>query len=254
VTIADRSFPKAFYDDPDFNYQDYWSGRSYEHEAEVIAIRRLLNRQLFAHAVDVGGGYGRLAVVLAEFAARVTLVDSSSQQLALAEAFLVSRPRITRRQMEAANLDFPDESVDLVTMVRLLHHLPEPTAELAEVHRILRPGGYAIIEVANIAHALNRLRYLVKRKPIPAVALDIRSEETRQRGGIAFVNHHPQSIAQLAESIGLRVESVLSVSNLRHRLVKKALPGRMILAAERVLQPKLARIQFGPSVFFLLRK
>jgi len=47
---------------------------------------------------------------------------------------------------------------------------------------------------------------------------------------------------------------VLSDSNLRHPLFKKALPGRAILAAEKMAQARLARIQFGPSLFFLLRK
>ena len=56
------------YNDPDFNYAHFWRGRGYEHGAEVIAIRRLLNGRRFGHAVDVGGGFRRLSVVLAFFA------------------------------------------------------------------------------------------------------------------------------------------------------------------------------------------
>ncbi len=216
----------AFYDDTGFNYMNYWTGRSYEHQAEVIAIHRLLRGQRFEHAVDVGGGFGRLSVVLAGYADQITLVDSSSQQLALAAEFLAGHPHVQRRRMDAASLDFPDESVDLVTMVRVLHHLPDPSAELAEVRRILRPGGTAIVEVANAAHALNRLRHMAKREPLPVTALDM----------------------------GLQTDRVLSVSNLRHPVFKKALPARAILVAERMAQPRLARIQFGPSLFYLLRK
>lgn len=244
----------AFYDDDGFNYQSYWSHRNYEHQAEVLAIRRLLKGRHFGQAADIGGGYGRLSVVLAEFADKVTLVDSSSQQLALAAGFLADHPGVARRLMDAASLDFPDQSVDLVAMVRVLHHLPNPSAEIAEVHRILRPGGTAIVEVANAAHALNRVRHIARREPLPVEPVDIRSAATRDRDGIPFVNHHPATIASQFRAAGLRVERMLSVSNLRHPLIKKALPGRAIMAAERVAQARLARMQFGPSLFFLLRK
>ena len=251
IDVNDRT---AFYDDDGFNYQSYWSNRNYEHRAEVIAIRRLLNGRRFGHAADIGGGYGRLSVVLEEFADKITLVDASSRQLTLAADFLVDHPGVEKRLMNAASLDFPDASVDLVAMVRVLHHLPDPAAELAEVHRILRPGGAAVVEVANVAHALNRVRHMVRRERLPVTAVDIRSAAIREQGGIPFVNHHPATVAKQFRTAGLQIERVLSVSNLRHPLIKKALPGRAILAAERIAQARLARIQFGPSLFFLLRK
>jgi ubiquinone/menaquinone biosynthesis C-methylase UbiE len=254
VTNIDVNDRPAFYDDEGFNYQTYWSNRDYEHRAEVIAIRRLLKGRRFGRAADIGGGYGRLSVVLAEFADKITLVDSSSQQLALAADFLVDHPGVEKRLMDAASLDFPDACFDLVAMIRVLHHLPDPGAELGEVHRILRSGGAAVVEVANIAHALNRVKHMVRRERLPVAAVDIRSEAIRERGGIPFVNHHPATVAKQFRAAGLQVERVLSVSNLRHPLIKKALPGKAILAAERIAQPGLARIQFGPSLFFLLRK
>jgi SAM-dependent methyltransferase len=251
IDLNDRP---AFYDDEGFNYMDFWSGRAYEHESEVIAIRRLLSGRTFEHAADIGGGYGRLSVVLSEFAGKVTLVDSSSQQLALAADFLARHLNVEKRLMDAARLDFPDASVDLVAMVRVLHHLPDPAPELAEVSRILCPGGTAIVEVANMAHALNRVRYIARRERLPLTVLDLRSAEARERGSIPYVNHHPAAVARQFRAAGLQIERVLSVSNLRHPLLKRALPGRAILAAERIAQPSLARIQFGPSLFFRLRK
>src|SRR5215475_4535783 len=120
----------AHYDDQSLNYQDYWTSRNYEHDAEVMAVRRLLRSRTFEHAVDVGGGYGRLSVVLADFAGRVTLVDPSRQQLGLAGTFLAGHPRISTRLMDASALDLADESADLVSLIRVLHHLPDPAAEL----------------------------------------------------------------------------------------------------------------------------
>jgi SAM-dependent methyltransferase len=242
------------YNDPTFNYAQFWQGRDYEHHAEVLALRCLLHGRKFSHAVDVGGGYGRLSVVLADYADRVTLVDPSSQQLDLSQHVFPDHPALDRQLMDAANLNFGDRSVDLVTLIRVLHHLPEPAAELAELARILRPGGFAVIEVANSAHAGNRLGYLMRGKTIPESAIDIRSEASRRRGTAPYVNHHPRTISRQVGEAGLQVRQVLSVSNLRHPLAKAVLPQRAMLAVERAAQKPLGRFYFGPSIFFLLQK
>ena len=236
-----------YYDDPDFNYAEWWRGREYEHEAEVMAIRRLLGGQKFGHAVDVGGGFGRLSVVLADYADRVTLVDSSIQQLDLSKGFLARHPSVDSRLMVASELGFPNASVDLVTMIRVMHHLPDPTAAFAEVSRILRPGGTAIIEAANTMHAVSRLRYMVRGERVPAAAVDIGS-----RGDIPYVNHHPETVEGQLEVAGLHVRRRLSVSNLRHPVVKMVMPRRVMLAVEDAAQERLAGIRFGPSMFYLL--
>ena len=242
------------YNDPAFNYAHYWQGRDYEHRAEVLALRRLLRGRRFGHAVDVGGGYGRLSVILSDYADRVTLVDPSAQQLELSRQILPASATVERELMDAANLRFEDGSIDLATMIRVLHHLPEPTAELAELSRILRPGGYAVVEAANSAHAANRIGHLARGKRIPESVLDIRSEESRQRGAAPFVNHHPRAISRQLQAAGLQVQRVLSVSNLRHPVVKSVLPEWFMLSLERAAQRPLARLHFGPSIFFLLRK
>jgi SAM-dependent methyltransferase len=245
---------RAYYDDDNLNYADYWTGRDYEHAAEVMAIRRLLTGLSLEHAVDVGGGYGRLSVVLADYARRVTLVDSSQQQLDLARTFLAGHPHIGSRRMDADDLKFDDASADLVMLVRVLHHLPDPAAELREMYRVLRPGGYALVEVANVAHAMNRVRYLMRRTPIPLTPVDIRRERAAGEDGIPFVNHHPATVVGLLLGTGLQLERMLSVSNLRHRVATRMVPRPALLAVERALQERLAPLYFGPSVFLLLRK
>ncbi len=253
-TAAQRK--NAFYDDANLNYADYWTERGYEHAAELMAIRRLLAGHTFEHAVDVGGGYGRLSIILADYAyaRRVTLVDSSQQQLELATTFLAAHPQISASRMDADELQLDDASADLVMMVRVLHHLPDPAAELHEVYRILRPGGYAIVEVANVAHAVNRVRYLVRRTPIPLTAVAILPPHLRREDGIPFVNHHPATVVGLLLGTGFQLERTLSVSNLRHRAITRVLPRPALLAVERALQERLASVYFGPSVFLFLRK
>lgn len=242
------------YNDPKHNYMEYWNGRDYENAAEEMAIRRLLQGKHFKHAVDVGGGYGRLALLLSEYADKVTLAEPSQQQLDLAADFLKGRDTIDRKLLAADDLKFKDGSVDLLTMIRVMHHLPDPKNEFAEISRVLSKDGWAIIEVANLAHARNRLRYALKGKKIPHDPVDIRSEANKKAGEIAFVNHNPETVTKQFAHAGLEVQKVLSVSNLRSQSLKKILPEKLMLAAENIMQPTLASSYFGPSIFFLLRK
>ena len=242
------------YDDTNVDYMRYWAGRQYEHRAEVMALSRLLQGRRFGHAVDVGGGYGRLTAVLHHYADRVTLADPSHRQLQAAERYLERYPAVDKRLIDAAHLDFGDASVDLAVMVRVLHHLPYPANELSEIARILKFGGYAIIEAANVLHAVNRIRYLRNGQRIPMIPVDIRSEANRWNGSIPFVNHHPVTLTRQLADCGLHVDRVLSVSNLRHPALKRVMPERLMLAAEYALQVTLAPLCFGPSLFFMASK
>jgi SAM-dependent methyltransferase len=242
------------YDDTDVNYLSYWAERRYEHRAEVMALSRLLQGRRFGHAVDVGGGYGRLTVVLQNYADRVSLVDPSNRQLRAAERYLESYPAVDKRLIDAAHLDFEDASVDLAVMVRVLHHLPHPVNELSEIARILKVGGYAIIEAANVLHAVNRVRYWRNGQRIPMTPVDIRSEANRRPGIIPFVNHHPVALTRQFAACGLRVKRVLSVSNLRYPALKRLVPEGLMVAAEYALQVPLGPLCFGPSLFFMASK
>ncbi len=242
------------YNDENHNYLRYWDNRKYENQAEVIAINKLLSGKHFKLAVDLGGGYGRLSTVLAEYSDKVVLSEPSSQQLDIAKKYLKDFPSIERKIMQADNLEFPTGSVDLLAMVRVMHHLPEPSVELAEISRVLSKDGYAIIEVANYAHFLNRIRLFVKGKKLPTTPVDIRSKEHRNQNEIPFVNHNPRTVIWQFDQAGLIVERVLSVSNLRHRIFKSILPMSALLFLEKVLQQPLSGTYFGPSIFFLLCK
>lgn len=243
----------AAYDDPALDYRDYWRRRAYEDRSERLAIRALLWGRHFEHAVEVGGGYGRLTGLLSEYADVVTLTDNSRRQLAFAAEHLAGHSRVVCRVMDAGDLALEDASADLVVMIRVLHHLPDPARAFAEIRRVLIPGGLALVEVANQAHAVNRLRYWSRGRRVPREPVDIRSAANRARGSVPFVNHHPDAITEGLAEAGLDVERRLSVSNLRSPALKRLVPTRTLLGAERRLQEPLARMAFGPSLMLLVR-
>ena len=242
------------YNDPKHNYLRYWDERDYENQSEQIAIKRLLKGKHFKHAVDVGGGYGRLCILLEDYAEKVTLAEPSQQQLDIAKDSLNTHPEIERKLAQADNLELNDGSVDLLTMVRVMHHLPDPEAEFSEIHRVLSKDGLLILEVANFAHGRNRIKHWLRGKRLPLEPVDIRSEANKRKNEIQFVNHNPKTVIKQLGKAGFIVEEVLSVSNLRSPTLKKIAPRNMMLAAEKFLQPALAKTYFGPSVFFLLKK
>jgi len=101
-------------------------------------------------AADIGCGNGRHAVILAETADRVLALDASRSLLARAD-----RPGIERLQGDAARLPITDDAVDVAVYVATLHHLPSRSTRresLAELARVLAPGGRALVSAWSTAH------------------------------------------------------------------------------------------------------
>lgn len=239
--------------DRGYDYTQYWNNRDYENAAEQVAIRRLLKGRHFATAADVGGGFGRLALLLREYSDRVTLAEPSQTQLDAAEKFLAGTDVIKARQ-QADALQFADGELQLITMVRVMHHIPEPSDEFAEIARVLAPGGTAIIEVANYGHHKNRRAFKKAGKPLPIEPVSIRTVAADEPDAIAFVNHNIDTVVRQLADAGLVLQRKLSVSNLRSQKLKKVMPTSVMVFIERLVQKPLASRDFGPSIFLELRK
>src|SRR5262249_332316 len=163
-----------------------------------------------------------------KYADKVTLAEPSQQQLNIARIYLKNTPTVERKLLQAADLKMPAKSVDLVLVVRVLHHLPNPAEEIKEIARALNPRGTFILQFPNDAHFLNRVRYGMRGKRVPKTPVDIRSEASKKSGEIAFVNHHPKTIIKLLNDSGFELDSALSGSNLRSPTLKKVL-GKNVL-------------------------
>jgi demethylmenaquinone methyltransferase/2-methoxy-6-polyprenyl-1,4-benzoquinol methylase len=97
-----------------------------------------------AWVLDVATGTGLVARQLALRNLRVVGLDQSEDMLregarALADPPLADRIRFVRGRAEA--LPFLDETFDAVTFTYLLRYVDDPAATVAELVRVLRPGG-----------------------------------------------------------------------------------------------------------------
>ena len=95
--------------------------------------------------LDVGCGPGTITVDLARRIApgRVVGLDASSEIVERA-AGLAADAGVHNAQFQVGNiyaLDFPDASFDIVHAHQVMQHLARPVAAMAEIRRVLRPGG-----------------------------------------------------------------------------------------------------------------
>src|SRR5262245_42091536 len=96
-------------------------------------------------AGDLGCGTGQVSAALAPFVARVIAIDSSAAMLQAAKRRLAGVENVELRRGDLEALPVDDSRLDVALLMLVLHHVPEPEKALAEVARVLRPGGRAIV-------------------------------------------------------------------------------------------------------------
>jgi demethylmenaquinone methyltransferase/2-methoxy-6-polyprenyl-1,4-benzoquinol methylase len=128
----------------------------YDALAEVLSFgqNRRWRRELVAHLashrprtlLDVATGTGGVAIALAaETDARITGVDISDAMLERGRERVrrsALAGRITLEPARAEALPYPSDSFDAVSFTYLLRYVDDPAATLAELARVIRPGGH----------------------------------------------------------------------------------------------------------------
>jgi SAM-dependent methyltransferase len=129
--------------------------------------------------VDVGCGPGRFLRAAAERGATAVGVDPSSQMRRLALRRIPERLRaaITVTEGSAEDLPLEDGSATVAWAVASFHHWSDPDAGLAEMHRVLEPGGRLVV-----AEGLARSRRWLKHHALTWEAAERLAARTRQAG------------------------------------------------------------------------
>lgn len=94
---------------------------------------------------DVGAGTGFMAQGLAPLVRKVYAFDASEEMLAVARRNLEGFQNVEFRVAEGRSLPLEEASVDAVFANMYLHHAPDPLAAIAEMARLLKPGGRLVI-------------------------------------------------------------------------------------------------------------
>ena len=119
--------------------------------AKLTAVRRYLDAlPRTMRVLDAGCGEG---VLVDEYADRLDITGMDANY---------ASDRVTHGSLMA--LPFPDASFDRALCLDVLEHLAyedQPRA-LAEIFRVLRPGGELLVSVPNLAHLQSRIQFLLR--------------------------------------------------------------------------------------------
>ena len=128
-----------------------------------LGIHRLWKRRMVAacrlkrgeRLLDLAGGTGDIARLALERGARVTVADINHAMLSVGRARMDAAGQVNGLdwlQVNAEQLPFADRTYDHVTMVFGLRNVTHREAALAEMHRVLKPGGRIhIMEFSKVA-------------------------------------------------------------------------------------------------------
>jgi ubiquinone/menaquinone biosynthesis C-methylase UbiE len=114
-------------------------------------LRATLGGNPAPRVLDVATGTGRVPLLLLSqswFGGLIDGLDLTPAMLERAQAKLSAagfETRVRLRQGEAGRLPWPDASFDLVISLEALEFFPRPRRALAEMIRVLRPGGALIV-------------------------------------------------------------------------------------------------------------
>lgn len=124
---------------------------------KVIAARAAQEGRAALDIVDVGAGTGGLAVSMARAGHQVTVVDLSPDALAAAR-WRAAETGVTLTEVQGEAADLPGlvgaATADLVICHNVLEYVDSPSAALAAIARVLRPGGTVSVLAANTVAAV----------------------------------------------------------------------------------------------------
>ena len=94
---------------------------------------------------DLGCGTGQLTETMAPYVRRVIAVDGSADMLDAARRRVGERPNVDIRQGDLEALPLQAEELDCAMLSLVLHYSPDPAMALAEVARVVKPGGRLLV-------------------------------------------------------------------------------------------------------------
>lgn len=162
----------------------------------VLAEIRTVYPGRAVRVLDVGCGGGFLANELARNGLRVTGIDASERSLDVARAH-DNTGSVVYQPGNALNLEFPDQSFEVVCAMDFLEHVEHPTQVLSEAARVLMSGGLFFFHTFN----RNFLSWLVV---IKGVEWFVRNTPENMHCLRLFTR--PAELRRMCRDTGLRIE------------------------------------------------
>jgi ubiquinone/menaquinone biosynthesis C-methylase UbiE len=113
--------------------------------------------------LEIGCGTGTTAIAHAPYVAHILATDLAPRMIEIAEdkAKAAGINNVTFRASSVEALDVPDASIDVIMAHNLLHLLEDREPAIADIHRMLKPGGAFVTSTACIGDMMLPLRLIV---------------------------------------------------------------------------------------------
>jgi SAM-dependent methyltransferase len=227
-------------------------------QARYEFVRGLVTRDLEppAKIVELGSAPGDQIAALARLGYEGTSVDlgeasddwGSGEPGVFGDLLEKSGVKNVIWNLEEIPYPLPDEYFDGVLLTEVLEHLREyPARSLAEIRRILKPGGRLYLTTPNAAYVMNRLRLLAGRSVHTALDDWI--------GGLPHARHAREytfsEVRRLLDHVGLEVIHAESRHFYRH-YGRSGTVGR----AAKLLLDGVARVRapLGPAIIVVAKR
>lgn len=239
---VDATIPVIDYEGSGYR-TDFWQGqgRDYEDAAERMALTRLVPAT-GGRIAEIGAGFGRLADLYTGYD-QIVLFDYSRTLLADAVAQWGHDPRFVFVAGNIYHLPMAPGVLDTLVMVRVMHHLSDVDAALAQLARALHRRSTAVMEYANKRNLKAILRWLTRRQdwsPFEASPLE-------------FVDlnfdFHPGWMDQRFAAAGLHKQQQLAVSHFRLGALKARIPAQGLARLDSSIFRLGGAYPVAPSVF-----
>jgi ubiquinone/menaquinone biosynthesis C-methylase UbiE len=133
--------------DDDPHHEFYHSSNplvSYLHNRRIGIVRELIQKTEAQTLLEVGSGDGYVLKALSDLPVSLTGIEISEKRIERSRG-LVPQAEIVAG--DARDMPFESQSFDLVVCSEVLEHVPEPERAIAEMKRVVRPGGLVIVTV-----------------------------------------------------------------------------------------------------------
>jgi len=236
-----------------YDYREFWEDdkRAYEDASERLALGKLFKTvKKSGVIIDIGCGYGRLFNEYRDFD-RIIMMDYSLNNLKNTKNTVLDYLKHNKTEFDkvhfvaadALNLPFRNETFDAAISVRIVHHLTNPEKFISETGRVLKNKGLFILEFANKRNLKNIFKFIFgKLRQSPFSPQPYMIGETIQ-------DNHPSVIISFFKKNSLKINKIISVSNLRSGFLKRKLNQRNLLRLENISQGMFSLCKLGPSIF-----
>jgi SAM-dependent methyltransferase len=174
------------------------SGLTYHFHIRRQRVMDMLPEKL-GRVADLGCGPGIMVPLIMERAEAFVGVDMAPEMIKEANAKYGDLPNVSFQVGNVEELDLPDESFDQVICMGVIEYLEAPRKALAEIGRILRPGGVAVVSVSKRYHTDRLAAPLTA--PVRWVARKLGAEGSGQVHRSGMQPHELDSAAALGHMI-----------------------------------------------------